>query len=184
MPQDRAQIAPPTSPHSPSRQRRDVHLAEQVAEEGRLGQDLDVQERRARLERNRRELLRRWSWHGEWTSRTGTAKIRRRAKQPSQRVIRRQAPPAVCRRHGRSGRSPRGGARDGPAIHGSTAVVIRTRGCERSSRAARTASFSRAVRPIEDDSPSCDGAPGGLQPGDDGAQQPFGGISRQLGQAG
>ncbi|MGA8348159.1 MAG: hypothetical protein WB773_10065 [Isosphaeraceae bacterium] len=57
MPQDRAQISPPTSPYSPSCQRRHVHFAEQVAEECRLGQDFEVEERRAGLKRNRRELL-------------------------------------------------------------------------------------------------------------------------------
>ncbi|MGC1720515.1 MAG: hypothetical protein WA746_16160 [Isosphaeraceae bacterium] len=44
MPQDRAQISPPTSPYSPSCQRRHVHFAEQVAEECRLGQDFEVEE--------------------------------------------------------------------------------------------------------------------------------------------
>jgi len=57
MPQDRAQISPAASPHSPSRQRRHVHFAEQMAEECRLGQDFDVEERRAGLKRNGRELL-------------------------------------------------------------------------------------------------------------------------------
>ncbi|HMB07908.1 MAG TPA: hypothetical protein VKP69_29780 [Isosphaeraceae bacterium] len=37
--------------------RRHLYLVDQVAEEGRLGQDLDVEEGRDRLERDRRQLL-------------------------------------------------------------------------------------------------------------------------------
>jgi hypothetical protein len=57
IPQDRAQISPATFPQDPAGQRRHVHFAEQMTEECRLGQDFEVEERRAGLKRNRRELL-------------------------------------------------------------------------------------------------------------------------------
>lgn len=38
-------------------ERRDGDLVDQVAEEGRLGEDLDVEERRRRLQRDRRDLV-------------------------------------------------------------------------------------------------------------------------------
>jgi hypothetical protein len=52
--QDPATIRPPATRANEAAQRRDLHLVEQVPEEGRLGQDLQVQERRRRLEWDRR----------------------------------------------------------------------------------------------------------------------------------
>ena len=45
MPQDHAQIPPPTPSQPPARQRRNVDFAEQMAKKCRLRQDLEVQER-------------------------------------------------------------------------------------------------------------------------------------------
>jgi hypothetical protein len=39
------QIGPPAARCDPARQRRDVDLVDQVTEEGRLGEELQVQER-------------------------------------------------------------------------------------------------------------------------------------------
>jgi hypothetical protein len=44
-------------PARPARQGRDRDLVDQVAEEGRLGEDLDVEERRRGLQRDRRQRL-------------------------------------------------------------------------------------------------------------------------------
>jgi hypothetical protein len=54
--EDRQKVAPGAR-QAERGQRRHGHFVDQVAEEGRLGQDLDVEERGVRLERNRRQLL-------------------------------------------------------------------------------------------------------------------------------
>ena len=50
-------IRPPASRANEAAEWWDLHLVEQVPEEGRLGQDLQVQERRGRLQRDRLQRL-------------------------------------------------------------------------------------------------------------------------------
>ena len=57
MAQDLIHVSPqPRGTRSPA-QRRNCNFVDQVAKKGRLGQDLGVDERRARLKRNGRELV-------------------------------------------------------------------------------------------------------------------------------
>src|SRR5262245_57412391 len=51
------EIRPPTSGMDLSPQRWDVDLVDQVSQECRLGEDLDVEKRRRRLERDRRQFF-------------------------------------------------------------------------------------------------------------------------------
>jgi hypothetical protein len=54
---DRDEIAPGDGGSDRFFRRRDRRLVEQLAQEGRLGQELDVEERRLRLQRDRRQLF-------------------------------------------------------------------------------------------------------------------------------
>jgi hypothetical protein len=56
MVEDRGEVGP-DRPGSPIVERRDGDLVDQLAEERRLGQDLDIQERRGRLHGDGLELL-------------------------------------------------------------------------------------------------------------------------------
>jgi hypothetical protein len=55
--EDLVQIGKPARAEDPAAERRHLDLVEQMAEESGLGQDLDVEEGRGRLELQRRELL-------------------------------------------------------------------------------------------------------------------------------
>jgi hypothetical protein len=56
MMEDRGEVGP-ERPRAPIVERRDGDLVDQLAEERRLGQDLDIQERRGRLQRDGLQLL-------------------------------------------------------------------------------------------------------------------------------
>ena len=88
----------------------------------------------------------RWSWQGEWTSTSGTAKTSRRGRLPTHRIALAREP---------AGRRPRTWSQRSidcskgsrcAGDQGSMAVVIRTRGIDVPSIAVSSASPSRADR--------------------------------------
>jgi hypothetical protein len=54
---DSIPIRPPTCRNRKATKRRDLHLVDQVAEKGGLGENFDIEERRYRLERHAFKLI-------------------------------------------------------------------------------------------------------------------------------